>query len=352
MPCSKTLYFHIGSHKTATTLLQNSLAANAAELARAGLLYPRAGRQHHGHHPLALQLRDPDLAGQPLDSRGDWPALLREIDSSEAPSVLLSSENFEWAQDLTPLQALLPRYRMRVIYYMRSPESYLQSFYNQLVKDTKTRETRTLETYICEHGLFFLDNEKLLNRWAEALGQAAITVRLYQAQRRPAQLLPRFLETLGCHSPLPLVPPRGGMQKVSLPPDALEYLRLRNLYQAPERDQNRLTLALAEIARSCAPELQRTRAGLLSLATQRNLLRRFGPGNLRVARRYLGSSLAPFALDRARAHPGFDQRLAVGDDLMIARVETLLSRHRASPPVAPGAPRAQPRERDLSACMF
>lgn len=335
--CQKTLHFHIGSHKTATTLLQNSLAANAAELARAGLLYPQSGRSFNGHHPLALQLRAPELAGEPLERRGDWPALLREIDAAEVPHVLLSSENFEWLQDLSPLQVLLPRYRIRVLYYMRSPERYLESFYNQLVKDLKTRESRMLETYICEHGLFFLNNEKLLKRWERAFGAAAIQVQLYQRQRSPEALLQRFLEALGCHSRLPLLlPPQSALQKVSLPPDALEYLRLRNLHQTPGHNQNRLTLALARIARDAAPQLQRTRAGLLSLASQRNLLSRFAAGNRRVARRYLGSDRAPFPLDQARAHADYDSRLAQGDTVMISRVEALLSRaghsaHSAAP---------------------
>jgi hypothetical protein len=151
----KTLHFHIGSHKTATTTLQNALAANEDLLARAGLLYPKSGRHFSGHHPLALQLRDPEQRNQPLETLGDWPELLREIDASPARDVLLSSENFEWLQDLSRLQGLTRHYRVRVLFYMRTPASYLESFYNQLVKDLKTREVRTLETYICEHGLFF-----------------------------------------------------------------------------------------------------------------------------------------------------------------------------------------------------
>jgi hypothetical protein len=348
MICKKTLHFHIGSHKTATTTLQNALAANEDLLAGAGLLYPKSGRYFTGHHPLALQLRDPALRDQPLETLGDWPALLREIQASPADHVLLSSENFEWLQDLSRLQGLSRHYRVRVLFYMRSPAGYLESFYNQLVKDLKTRESRPLESYICEHGLFFLDNDRLLRRWSETFGAQALQVRLYDRSGSAETLVSRFLSALGCQSqPRLLLPQEAALQKVSLPPDALEYLRLRNLYRAPSTGQHRITMSLAQIAQAGAGAgtgagigagaLQRTRAGLLSLAAQQNLIRRFAEGNRRVARAYLGADRAPFDPDQARAHADFDQRLPVGDDVMISRVEALLSRFAKTAPAPANA---------------
>jgi len=350
----KTLHFHIGSHKTATTTLQNAVAANEDLLARAGLLYPKSGRYFTGHHPLALQLRDPALRHQPLDSLGDWPALLREIQASPADHILLSSENFEWLQDLSRLQGLSQHYRVRVLFYMRSPPDYLESFYNQLVKDLKTRESRSIESYICEHGLFFLDNDRLLRRWSEAFGAQALQVRLYDRSGSSETLLSQFLSALGCHSqPQLVLPQQAALQKVSLPPDALEYLRLRNLYRAPSKGQHRITMTLAQIAQAGsgadtgagtgagtetgAGALQRTRAGLLSLAAQQNLIRRFAAGNRRVARAYLGADRAPFDPDQAQPHAHFDQRLPVGDDVMISRVEALLNRFAKTAPAATDA---------------
>lgn len=338
--CKKTLHFHIGSHKTATTTLQNALAANDDLLARTGLLYPKSGRYFSGHHPLALQLQDPDLRHLTLDALGDWPAVQQEINASPCDHVLLSSENFEWLQNLSRLQDLTRHYHVRVIFYMRHPASYLESFYNQLVKDLKTRESRSLETYICEHGLFFLDTDKLLRRWSEAFGVGALQVRLYEPAQPPEALLSQFFSTLGCQSPPPLVMPQTpALQKISLPPDALEYLRLRNLHRTPSKGQHRITMTLAQIARTCPAAAQlsclhRTRAGQLSRAAQQNLIKRFAPGNLRVARAYLGSERPPFDPEQVQGHADFDSRLAVGDDVMISKVETLLSRFAQTPPAS------------------
>lgn len=369
----KTLHFHIGSHKTATTALQNALAANADLLATRGLLYPQAGRYFTGHHPLALALRDPQRRGQSLETLEDWPALLDEIAASPAEQVLLSSENFEWLQDLSRLQGLTRHFKVRVIFYMRSPPGYLESFYNQLVKDLKTRESRPLESYICEHGLFFLDNERLLRRWSDAFGPQALQVRLYQRHCSPKTLLRQFLETLGGRNlpeligpeligpeligpelaapgsdrpgsdrpgsdrpgsgrPGLVLPQAPALQKISLPPDALEYLRLRNLHRAPAKGQHRITMTLAQIAQDHPEALHRTRAGLLSRAAQQNLIRRFAAGNLRVAKRYLGASRAPFDPDQVQGHTNFDQRLPQGDNAMISKVEALLSRFASTPP--------------------
>lgn len=145
----KTLHFHIGSHKTATTTLQNAVAANEDLLARAGLLYPKSGRYFTGHHPLALQLRDPALRHQPLDSLGDWPALLREIQASPADHILLSSENFEWLQDLSRLQGLSQHYRVRVLFYMRSPPRLSRKFLQPAGQGSENpREPQHRELYL------------------------------------------------------------------------------------------------------------------------------------------------------------------------------------------------------------
>ena len=160
----KTVYLHIGSHKTATTSLQSIFSVSDDLLEAAGVLFPKSGRKYQAHHPLAWQLRDEATASTPLDALGDWPALFHEIDASPADVAVVSTEDFEWIQNLDRLEARKQRYEVKVLFYMSSPETYLESFYNQIVKDFVTRETRTLETYMTEEGLFFLDNLRILKR--------------------------------------------------------------------------------------------------------------------------------------------------------------------------------------------
>ncbi|PQO21817.1 hypothetical protein C2I36_16330 [Rhodobacteraceae bacterium WD3A24] len=113
--------------------------------------------------------------------------------------------------------------------YLRSPDSYMESFYNQFVKDFGIRESRTIEGYIAEQPLFFLETMNLLRPWEEMFGTDAVRLRLFGREHLQSGILQDFLETLGCTRFPELRPPDDSvLHKVSLPPDALEYLRLSN----------------------------------------------------------------------------------------------------------------------------
>lgn len=132
------LYVHCGLHKTGTTALQAFLAAEAETLARAGVLYPRAGRpgRYPGQHNLAWQLtRDRDY-----DPRwGDLAAASAEI-AGFAGDVVLSSEDFEsllvTPGGLEPLARLAAEggRTLVLIVYVRHQAEYLESLYCQCLK--------------------------------------------------------------------------------------------------------------------------------------------------------------------------------------------------------------------------
>ena len=61
---------HIGTHKTATTTLQDTLATNRALLAEQGIVYPSIGRAT-GHHTLATHWIDlPKVYYEPAPAAG------------------------------------------------------------------------------------------------------------------------------------------------------------------------------------------------------------------------------------------------------------------------------------------
>ncbi len=87
----KRLFLHIGSHKTATTFLQNSLTRNAPALRDLGLLYPKAGRIHGAHFKLCWALKEPATRDSALEDLDDWAALFQEIDAAPEEIVVLST---------------------------------------------------------------------------------------------------------------------------------------------------------------------------------------------------------------------------------------------------------------------
>ncbi|MBK5928433.1 hypothetical protein [Rhodobaculum claviforme] len=306
----KILFLHIGSHKTATTFLQSSLARNRAALDALGILYPRAGRIHEAHFRLCWELKDPALRDTPLPSLPLWSELLAELDAAPQPVAVLSSEEFGLGLDPTRLEALKAHHDVRVIFYLRSPDSHMESFYNQFVKDFDTREPRTIETYIAEEGLFFLDAMRLLRPWMEMFGADAIRLRLFDRAHLPDGILADFLRTLGLASWPEFRPPAPSvLHKVSLPPDALEYLRISNPWLDRREGHHDFVVRLVEMAKANAEALQETRAGILSLKARQTLRRRFRDSNFEAARTFLGAPRTPFPpLDAPLPPADFDTR--------------------------------------------
>lgn len=322
----KRLFLHIGSHKTATTFLQSSLAGNPAALDRLGILYPQAGQIYEAHFRLCWDLKDPELQDRPLEALPHWAQLLEELAAAPQPVAVLSAEEFGLALDPTRLEALKAHHDVQVIFYLRSPDSYMESFYNQFVKDFGTRETRTIETYVAEEGLFFLDTLKLLRPWIELFGPQAVRLRLFDRAHLPDGILADFLRTLGFSAWPDFGPPAPSvLHKVSLPPDALEYLRLSNPWLDREAGHHDFVVGLVAMARDHAGALQQTRGGILSLKARQTLRRRFRDSNFEVARLLLDADRTPYPPTEAPPPPeDFDRRLPEATAAVMGRIAAMI----------------------------
>lgn len=322
----KKLYLHIGSHKTATTYLQSSFAKNANLLADLGILYPKSGQAYQAHFVLTGELRDESRIATPLESLPSWAALLEEIAASSLPACLLSSEDFGWGVDPSRLSILAEKFDICVIFYLRSPEGHLESFYNQLVKDFGTRETRTIETYVAEEQLNFLDTMRILRPWSETFGPDAIKLRLFGDSFLPQGILADFLRVLGVSTQCIFeAPDISILHKVSLPPDALEYLRLSNPWIEQRTDHHKFVVNLVQMAQEQRDLLQETRAGILSMKARQTLRVRFRSSNLQAVRLFMGSDRAPFPPHEAPPPPlDFGTRKAEADARIMGRVAGMI----------------------------
>jgi len=322
----KSLFLHIGSHKTATTFIQSSLARNGPLLKDLGILYPKAGRIHQAHFKLCWALRDPANSSAALEDIEDWAALFEEIDAAPQQVVVLSSEEFGLAIDPRRLERLADRYDVSVIHYLRSPDSYLESFYNQVVKDFGTRESRTIESYITEEPLFFLETMNLLSPWEKMFGKDAVRLRLFGRKHLPNGILHDFLETLGCRRFPEFRPPDDAvLHKKSLPPDALEYLRLSNPWMEKEEGHHPFVRQLVELSLANESALQQTRAGLLSLRARQTLRKRFRDTNRQAARKFLDTGRTPFPPNETPSPPAdFQRRLPEATPLIMGRIAAMI----------------------------
>jgi hypothetical protein len=251
---------------------------------------------------------------------------MEEIDAAPQGTAVLSSEEFGLGLDPARLAPLRERYEAGVIFYLRSPDSYMESFYNQFVKDFGTRETRRIDTYVAEQPLFFLETMRLLRPWAELFGRDAIRLRLFGREHLPRGVLADFLEAMDRREGPAFGPPApSALHKVSLPPDALEYLRLSNPWLEREEGHHAFVVSLVRMARAQAGALQSTRSGLLSLEARRTLRKRFRETNRRAARTFLGADRDPFPPAEAPPPPeDYDRRLPEATPQVMGRVAAMI----------------------------
>ena len=131
---------HIGTHKTATTTIQDMFAHNANLLAEHGVIYPRLGKIT-GHHGLVTDWVTtlPRIYAYPRGSL----ETLRQIAQAHAESdrtVFLSSEEFsrgtpDTRPDFTAIRAaLLPFERIEVVCVLRAQWQFIQSVYLEVSK--------------------------------------------------------------------------------------------------------------------------------------------------------------------------------------------------------------------------
>ena len=137
--CQKTVFLHIGLHRTGTSSIQYAFsAAREALTERAGVLYPRAACPEiapKGHHSLPWSLTRPDLIKSGDASLDDWRVLREEIDSSKATRILLSSEEFDTLSGslIEEVGHLLKGYHIVPIIYFRDPVEWFDSYYRLIV---------------------------------------------------------------------------------------------------------------------------------------------------------------------------------------------------------------------------
>jgi len=134
------LVLHIGTHKTATTTIQDTFHANRDLLAQHGVVYPALGK-HSGHHglltdwialPLAYDLPDGGI--------GTLRALAAQYVDSDM-TLLLSSEEFSRGGgaggrvDMAALASIFDCFEsIKVVCFLREQWQFLQSVYLEVAR--------------------------------------------------------------------------------------------------------------------------------------------------------------------------------------------------------------------------
>lgn len=183
---------HIGTHKTATTTIQDTFWENSALLAEHGVIYPRLGRVT-GHHGLAYDWANlPPIYKPEEGSRAALSALAEEY-AHRPVTVFLSSEELsrgdpKGAVDFKEVRALLSAFdEIEVICTLRPQWEFVQSVYLEVSKHRNPPRPPALIEAAVERGMIeglWVDYLHLLDRLESVFAPEEITLLDFATIRR------------------------------------------------------------------------------------------------------------------------------------------------------------------------
>jgi hypothetical protein len=207
----KTVYLHVGNFKTGTSAIQKYCSDHRGELLAAGVDYLQsarssADRTSHAGLPLSLYRRYDAFVPDWYDDEESYDevaaGVASEIEASDAPAVLISSEEFYRLAScpeevrhraMADLKALFDGCDVKIVIFVREPLEFLISWYNQVNKSLLP--VRRFTDFF-----FYLDSSLLLPHinadfWREAFGDDCLLVQPYRANETTH--VAEFLQLLG-----------------------------------------------------------------------------------------------------------------------------------------------------------
>ncbi|MFA7455338.1 MAG: hypothetical protein WCZ10_12830 [Desulfobulbaceae bacterium] len=293
MKSKRTLFIHIGWHKTASTLIQRYLHRYRAKLVDYDICYPVIDNQlEHGlikHSDLlrsVFNALNPDrklLKVRSFDELFD--RSIEEIQSSNCRWAIISEEGL--SETNPGIAGLMGRYRdhfddIRIVAYLRRQDYFFEALYAQFVKQKLTRNTAYLDSYIQRPEVRKrADYAQILDWWAEVFGRDRILVAPFERQTIVPDPLTFFFRLTGLpEKVLEELPPARKEANVTPPREVTEFFRHMNLNRSDYAMK-----VLSEYLMQSGGAMTDTR--YFCRADRERILEDYGASNERVAREYL-----------------------------------------------------------------
>jgi len=278
----RTLYLHIGNHRTATSSIQAFMAANLEALRGKSVLYPYGATRH-----LAL-MNDLFSGRKQVDAVAK--DLIRRCNNKkqEITSVVLSDEDIATHADLDILTRFKEHFNVKIIFSLRRQDLWLESWYFQNVKwQWKPALCHlTLEDFFERRSEFFWADYKLyISHLEELFGKENILLIPFERTQMPEGPIHAFAKQAGFAIDDSFTNPPN--RNASLTPMVSEFMRCLPLDQAPPEYR----AVFDRACRSVDNKLRKAdpNAGgslILSHAQRQQILQEHALGNAWVAERY------------------------------------------------------------------
>lgn len=318
---NRTLYLHIGAHRTATSAIQRFLFVNCARLAELGYL------QVNGAPRQAALMRS--LAVGNRKAKGVAEGIIRQCEESTHPihSAILTDEDICCQHDLSYLAPFCDYFNVKVIFSLRRQDLWLESWYFQNIKWQWQKHLSHLtfpEFMRRKSDFHWIDYNKYIMHLEKIFGKENILLTVHEKRHMQDGPIATFCRHLGLMDISDFENP--GQINPSFSPTMSEFMRQLPLDQSPEPYRAELESILYEIDKRARPHNGVINNLLLAREERERLLSEFEIGNEAVANRYFRrAKLFEDPLPPAEA-PLADMRLPPSSqDLMDILIKPLMS---------------------------
>ncbi|RKZ51023.1 MAG: hypothetical protein DRR16_17890 [Candidatus Parabeggiatoa sp. nov. 3] len=304
MALMKTLYIHIGTHKTGSSTLQLFFYQNRERLKQLGFFYPTEGTYYK---PLGRKASE--KGGQcflAFSISGVYPHWLNEcqwpkkeecikeirkdiIPYQDYADILISTEHF--FRKVKPKEILEifegMNFQLKIIIYLRRQDHFLESLYNQDTKNARYQDSfeQFVNQEIQDKQSYCYFYPKLLE-FASIFGQENIIVRPFETEQfYHHNLIEDFLNILGLNLDETFSLPESRRNE-SLPTELIQLMvLLQQQFEADIRQRAVLNSLLRD--KTFSLEIDRKKYSLFSPKWRRETLQHFEDNNARIAREFL-----------------------------------------------------------------
>lgn len=164
----KDIFIHIGTHKTGTTSIQQALANNYELLLQKGILYPSTEREPWPNLPKHTSIYASIRSKNKDNFLNEIDTLKKEIEDSNCNIIILSEEGLSEPNIdiINFFRFFINDFNLHVICYFRRQDYFVESLYNQFVRERVRSETRDIISFMYSPDIINrLDYYSILENW-------------------------------------------------------------------------------------------------------------------------------------------------------------------------------------------
>lgn len=198
----KTIYLHVGMHKTGTTTIQDFLYINKDSLLLHGYDYLVGNCVWSAHHPLGWAFQGVSNATRhycPWHERGIINHLEDEISCSGKNNFIVSSENLFQLKNIEFIERFFKRFQdfeFKVLVYLREQASFLESWYCELVRADYCKLDKEFDEFV-DQPMYNLDYNSGLMHWTSFVSKKNIFLFDYSSVSKNGGLIKSLCGSLG-----------------------------------------------------------------------------------------------------------------------------------------------------------